>query len=145
MTTTLPPIRRRRRWLSLLLGLLIFIAGLAAGAGLTIIFAVGTLQYLLHHPENAPARITAMLTRKLSLDGAQHDQVLAIITRHQAEIQAIRRQVRPQMDQQLDQIRAQVGAILNDRQRASFDELFDKIRQRWTPTLPPPPATQSSQ
>jgi hypothetical protein len=143
MTTTTTIIRppARRRWLSVLLGIVIFFAGLAAGVGLAVVFAVGTLQFILHHPENAPTRITTFLTRRLSLDATQRQQVLDIMSRHQSQIQAIRREMRPQFDEQLDQIRTEVGAVLNDEQRIKWQELFDRLRERWTPTLEVPATT----
>jgi hypothetical protein len=143
--TTLPSIRpptRRRRWLSVLLGMLIFAGGALTGSALTVVFAVGTLQYIIRHPENAPERITAFLSRKLSLDPDQRNQVLAIVTRHQTQIQAIRRQMRPQMDEQLDQVRSEVGALLNPTQRETWDGLFDRLREHWTPKLMPTPTTE---
>jgi hypothetical protein len=143
-TTSIAPRARRRRWVSLLLGLVIFGAGLASGVAVTVAFAAGTLKYIIRHPENAPQRITTFLTRKLSLDSGQRDQVLTIITRHQLQIQAIRRAVRPQMDEQLDQIRSEIGAVLNESQREKWDEMFDRLRERWTPTLIPPPSTGPS-
>ena len=143
-TTTIRPPVRRRLWLSLLLGAGIFVAGLAAGGALTVVFGVGMLQRILQHPENEPARITSFLTHKLSLDDTQREQVLAIMTRHQPQIQAIRRQMRPQFDQQLDQIRAEVDAVLSENQRTRWEDLFDDIRQRWMPKLMPPPTSEPS-
>ena len=141
-TTTISPPLKRRRWVWLLLCVVIFVAGLASGVAVTVVFSVGTLQYLIRHPEGAPERITTFLTRKLSLDAQQRDQVLAIVTRHQVQIQAIRRQIRPQMDEQLDQVRGEIGAVLNESQRLTWDEMFDRLRERWTPTLMPVPSTE---
>ncbi len=71
----LPPVPRpRRRWLTLLLCLLIFGAGLVCGAGLMIVTTVHRLQYAIHHPEDAPARVATTLKRKLALDDKQRDR-----------------------------------------------------------------------
>jgi len=143
-TTTTIRLPARRRWLSVLLAFLIFIAGLVAGVAVTVGFTVGTLQYLVHHPENAPARITNFLARRLSLDASQREHVLAIVTRHHVQIENLRRQIRPQVDQQLDQVRAEVSAVLSVDQRVKWEELFDRLRDRWMPTLAPAAATSPS-
>jgi hypothetical protein len=142
-TTIRVPVRRRR-WLSVLLGFSVFFAGLAAGVALTIVFALGIIKHIMRHPENEPARITSVLAVKLRLDDNQRQQVLAIMTKHQVQIQAIRRQMRPQFDMQLDQIRAEVDAVLSESQRTHWETMFDQLRERWTPKLMPAPTTEPS-
>ena len=143
-TTSSSPILRpprRRRWLTLLLGLVIFIAGLAAGSGLTVLFAIRGLQYAIHHPEQGPARLASVLQRKLGLDDRQKSQVQAIATERQAALQGIRREFHPQVQHQFDLLREQVDGVLTDSQRTRWERLFDELRQRWTP---PPPAAREA-
>jgi Spy/CpxP family protein refolding chaperone len=137
--------RPRRRWLAALLGLIIFLAGLVVGIAGTVAFTVHTLQYILHHPEHAPTQITNMLTRRLSLDDTQRQKVLAIVTNHQEKIQALRREMRPQFDDQLNQVRAEIDAVLNVDQRVKWDTMFDRLRDQWTPTLLPPTSEPSKE
>jgi hypothetical protein len=129
--------RPRRRWVTLLLALMIFVAGLVCGAGLTIVTAVHRLQYAIHHPEDAPARVATTLKRKLGLDDKQRGQIEKIIARRQVELNAIRREFQPKVMDQLTQIRDEIGGVLNETQREHFTKMFDDIRDRWMPPIPP--------
>jgi predicted Co/Zn/Cd cation transporter (cation efflux family) len=127
----------RRRWLTLLLAALIFVAGLISGSGLTMVVAVHRLQYAIHHPEEAPNRIATMLQRRLRLDNEQKAKVESIVAAHQVELMAIRRQFQPKVVDQIDQIRKEIGAVLNDSQREHWTTMFDDLRDRWLPPNPP--------
>lgn len=134
----------RRRWLTVLLGILIFGAGFASGAGVTIIAAVHRLQYAIHHPEEAPERVASMLQRKFGLDDAQKAQVEAIVKKHQVELVTIRQEFQPRVMTQLEQIRNEIGQVLSESQREKWFKMFDDIRDRWMPLMEPvagkPPA-----
>jgi hypothetical protein len=136
----LPPAPRRRRWPTVLLALAIFAAGLVCGAGATVLVVVNRVQHAIRHPEEAPARLAAVLQRRLDLTNEQRTQVEAIIARRQAELIAIRRQFQPQIAGQLDRLRDEIGEVLTDDQRVRWQKLFSTYVNRW---LPPPPAAPS--
>jgi hypothetical protein len=139
-TTTLEPLPSpsgKRRWLTLLLALVVFVAGMASGAALTVHYAVNRLQFAIQHPEFAPARIATTLQRRLDLDDAQTSQVEQIMVRRQVEISAVRRKFRPEIVEQLDAVRNEVAAVLTEPQREKWTQLFDQFQERW---LPPTPA-----
>jgi uncharacterized membrane protein len=129
-----PPERRRRSWLTLLLALVVFVAGMASGAALAVHYAVGRLQFAIHHPEAAPARIAATIERRLRLDDAQTAKVEQILARRQIEIAAIRRKFQPEIVEQLDSVRDEVATVLDEPQRAKWTTLFDQFQQRWLPS-----------
>jgi cell division protein FtsB len=136
-TAALPIVSKpRRRWLTLLLSVLIFGGGFASGAGFTIVVAVHQLQYAIHHPEEAPPRIATRLQRKFNLDDAQKAKVEAIVAQHQVELAAVRREFQPKVMQQLEQIRDEIGQVLDDSQRVRWTKMFDDIRDRWLPQMP---------
>ena len=136
--TKLPSVDRpRRKWVTLLLALLIFVAGLVCGAGLTIVTAVHRLQYAIHHPEDEPARVATTLKRKLGLDDKQRGQIEEIIARRQVDLNAIRREFQPKVMDQLTQIRDEISGVLNETQREHWTKMFDDIRDRWLPPIPP--------
>ncbi len=130
-----PPTHLRRKWLTFLFGALIFAAGLACGAGLTVVIAVHRLQDAIHHPEKAPARVAARLAYKLGLNDKQHAQVLEIVTKGQSQIMGIRRQFQPQVMEKLEQIRNEISAVLTEPQREHWTKMFDELRDRWLPPL----------
>lgn len=143
---SLPPLGRRRRWLTLLLTLIVFVSGLAVGSGLTFLYIEHRRAYYLAHPEEARKRFTARLKRTLVLTDEQARQVQAIIDERWPKFQETRRQMYPAFKEHLDAIHAEVAAVLREDQRRKWDEYIETIRRLWNP--PPPttgPATAASQ
>jgi hypothetical protein len=130
----LPAAVKRRRWLTLLLASVIFTAGLASGAALTVAVAVHRLQYLIHHPEEAPGRIAARLERRLGLDEVQRAKVEAIVAKRQAELMTLRGEIQPRLMEQLRLLREEIGEVLTEPQRERWERVFDEFRERWLPT-----------
>jgi len=127
----------RRRWLSIVLALVIFLAGMASGAALAVIVAVNRIQFAIHHPEAAPPRIAAAIARRLDLDDSQRAKVETIVAARQGEIAAIRRQFQPEIVEQLDRLQDEVAGVLEDAQRTRWTVLFEQFRTRWLPPAPP--------
>ena len=134
----LPPPTSGRRWLTILLALVVFVAGMASGVALTVHFAVNRLQFAIHHPEAAPPRIAAVIQRRLDLDDQQRAAVEKIVAKHQLEIAAIRRQFQPEIVDQLDSVRDEIAAVLTEPQRERWTQLFEQFKERWLPPVPPP-------
>jgi predicted Co/Zn/Cd cation transporter (cation efflux family) len=98
------------------------------------------LQFAIHHPEVAPARIAATIQRHLRLDDAQTAKVEQILAQRQVEIAAIRSKFQPEIVEQLDSVRDEIAAVLDEPQRAKWTTLFDQFQQRWLP-----PATRQKE
>lgn len=136
-TDALPPLENpRRRWMPLVLALVIFLAGMASGAALTVVYAVNRLQFAIHHPEAAPARIAATIARRLDLDADQTARVEQILADRQTQIAAIRRKFQPEIVEQLDGVHDEIAEVLDTSQRGKWTELFAQFKNRWLP-LPP--------
>ncbi|MCC7476595.1 MAG: hypothetical protein IT425_14490 [Pirellulales bacterium] len=128
--------RPRRRWLTVLLGLLIFGMGFASGAGVAVYGVVHRLQHAIQHPEVAPQRAAALLKRKLSLDDRQTALVEEIVARRQVEILRIRKKFQPEIVSQLEQLRTEIGNTLSADQRTKWDAMFEDLSRRWLPSIP---------
>jgi cell division protein FtsB len=147
MTTIVPtfpadqlpePPPRRRRWLSLLLAVVIFVAGLVCGAGFTVIVVVKRIQNAIHNPQIAATQISAAIDRRLDLNDSQREQVERIVARRQQNLVAIRRQVQPEVEAELNELRDEVAGVLDESQQQEWQTLFDRFRSRWLPKLPSP-------
>jgi hypothetical protein len=128
-----PPPRKRRRWLAAVLVFFVFIAGMLCGAGLTIAMAVHRLRYAIHHPEEVPARITAMLDKRLHFSAEQQTKVESLIAERQAHLQNIRREVQPQVQSELDGLRSDISALLTPDQQEKWDRLYTEAIRTWMP------------
>jgi hypothetical protein len=132
------PVRPRRRWLSVLLVVVLLGCGALIGSGLTVLVAVNRLQHALHHPEEFPAKATAMLRHKLGLSDDQAAKVEDIFRHRQAALLAIRREARPRVEAELGRVRAEVAEVLDAAQVNEWNLWFEEKRAKWLPPLPVP-------
>lgn len=128
------PCHHRRR--KVLVAGLIFLLGVLFGGAMTVGVGVHCLRYAIKHPEAMPARITARLTRKLDLSAEQRTRVGTILEDGQKSLMAIRSEVHPRVQSELDRIADDIADVLNDQQRQQWESLFEKLRQKWAPALP---------
>lgn len=134
----LPPMPRRRRWRTLLVSLLLVVAGAAIGAALTVLVIVRQVQHRVRHPEEFPPRAAARLQRYLELSDDQTRRVEAILGERQADLQEIRREVQPRVEAEIERIRREIEAVLDPRQAERWNTWLDQKRQTWLPPLPEP-------
>lgn len=76
--------------------------------------------------KNGDRRSFAWLTAELNLTPQQSAAVDSIVERRHREMRAVIAPVRPQMDAVRDTARQQIRRVLDDAQRARFDELIAK-------------------
>ena len=126
----------RRRWLRVVLWLIVFGSGFVAGTGLTLIgIRKGALD-AIHHPETMPKKVAQRLRRPLRLSDGQLQQIERILRDRQQALQQIRKRVQPEVETELDVINREISQVLDDRQRGTWQKLFQDLRGTW---LPPPP------
>jgi hypothetical protein len=148
--TTIPPLRSvpgRRRWPTIVLMIVVFIAGVALGVGTSVLYYDQINQYYRNHPEKFPDRFTARLRDRLDLSSDQTRQVREIVAQRWPALQEARRQAYPIFKPQLDQVDQQISALLNDRQKPKWNEYFASIRRMYNPApaAPSPPASQPAE
>jgi len=94
-----------------------FLTGILVGVA-------GDHLYLLHFRGRAsrfaPDRMTERLAGELNLTQPQKTQVLQIIERHRAKIDAVMSSVRPQVRQEIEATNAEIETILTAEQRTKF-------------------------
>ncbi|MGN6370642.1 MAG: hypothetical protein ACTHN5_20505 [Phycisphaerae bacterium] len=128
-----PSPRKPRRWLAAILIFFVFIAGLLCGTGLTIALAVHRLRYALHHPEEVPARLTAILDKRLHLSPEQRTKVESLIAQRQSHLQKIRREVQPQVQAELEGLHTDISALLTPDQQPKWDHVYTDAIHTWMP------------
>jgi hypothetical protein len=141
---TPPPLKSRRRWRTWLLALLIFVGGGAVGSAFTAIAIIRTFHHALMHPEEAPARITARLKRPLDLTPEQSAQIRQIIASRQQSLTQIRREVQPQIEEQLTGLESEIAAVLNPQQQQKWHGMLARLRENWLPPIPSLATTESA-
>lgn len=126
---------KKRRWRAFFLGVVILVCGMVIGAGGTVVVMKHIILHAIQHPEEAPQRITDRVRGRLDLTEAQATKVKAILAERQKKIQALRRQVQPEVEKELEKAKEDVAAVLNPDQAKKWRERFDHLRI-WFPALP---------
>lgn len=134
------PTSGRRRWISLLLTLVIFVSGVLIGAAGAAGFIRREILHVLRDPAGAPARITQRLTRRLSLTDVQAGKIQGILEARQRSLQAVRATVQPEVMKQLLLAKTEVAGVLDEQQRQRWEADFDRLRELWIPPMPGKPA-----
>jgi hypothetical protein len=134
------PVPRRRRWVSVLLALVIFFCGLAIGVGGTLVTVVHQMIHQIQHPEEAPPRMAARLGKLLKLAPDQQAQVEEILRARQLALQQIRREAQPRVEKELGLVERQIAAVLDDQQRELWHSTCERLRATWVPPMPDAPA-----
>ncbi len=129
--------------------ILLLLATLLAGVGIGVLGHTALIRARIRHfsqiPGNVPGHITDQLTRRLGLDAGQQAHVRVILERFDGRLQQARAQSRATFKALLDEMRAEVAALLTSEQRAEHAELLEEIDKRREGTralrraLRPPP------
>ena len=121
-----------RRWLVMLTALLIFISGLIVGAGGATFVIIRNAQERMRHQERIPPRIVGFLRSRLDLTDEQAAKIEQVLRERQSAFQAIRREVAPRIESELELARDKINEILTPEQRAKWEEIFSSMRRRWS-------------
>jgi hypothetical protein len=135
----------RRRWLTVLLCSVIFLAGGVVGGGLTGLVLVRRAQDAINHPEQMPGRIAKRLAHRLDLDPEQAQQVVRILEHHQASLLGVRAAMWQRAEPELDRLEVDVAGILRPDQVERWRRHYRTLRDDWRPRFPnrPPRADGS--
>ena len=128
--TSLPAPRCPRRWVTVLLMIVIFVSGAAIGSGVTFMYIEHRRAYYQNHPEELPKRFAQRLRGELRLSATQTEQVRVLIERRWPEFQEARR---VGMEPQIKALHAEVAEVLRPDQRARWDEFINRIYRAWAP------------
>jgi len=129
-----PVIRPRRRWVGpVLLALVIFVSGVLVGGGLTFKIITSGFKRAFQDPEVSAERITNRMKKRLDLTDEQVVQVRRIILEQQKAFQSMRKQVRPQLEEQFGKTRRELAAVLTPAQARKWEKRFSHFLKFWLP------------
>ena len=131
------PPRRSRRWLTILLCVLIFLAGGVTGAGAMAVHTIRRIKEAVHNPEVIPERIVARLRRPLDLDKEQELKIRAILARRQASLLEARAEVLSRAGPEFTGIEDDIANVLRPDQLDDWHKLYRKFLTEWLPDEPP--------
>ena len=127
------PAARSRWFSSLVFGAIIFACGTATGVTIGLNWDSqdeGWRRGESGERRSYAERMTAHLTEELELSSDQAAQVYSILDRHTQEFRDIHATISPKLKEQMDCLRDEVGACLDDRQRELWEAKVERLRKR---------------
>ena len=129
--TRLPDVPRplaTRRWVTLLLGVVTFVCGGIAGAGLMSAF---TAQNRQSNRLPMGKRILEEMKSTLALTEAQATQVEKVLEGNHTRVEAIRKEMAPRYSAEFDRMNAGIKAVLTPEQQEKWDVRCREIREKY--------------
>ena len=96
-------------------------------------------------PANMPQHVTDRLTKRLSLDETQRQQVLAIFQKHEGRMKETREQSQAMIDSMIEEVRQEIAQHLTPAQQEEHKKALAELSQRRRDrnalirAFPPPP------
>jgi Spy/CpxP family protein refolding chaperone len=115
-----------KNWKSILLLVLVFCAGLAAGIVGTRIFVRRAVQQAMVHPEKMQILMERNLTRRLQLDNGQQAKLHAVLTDTRQQLNDLHKQYQPQAVELWRGTDSKISAFLTPEQQAKFEKMKEQ-------------------
>ncbi len=81
--------------------------------------------------------LSERLSRELDLTAAQRDKLAGILAQRRSKLDQIRTEMQTRMLAEQQDVRAEIRAMLDDKQQKRFDEVMATAPGPWRPGLPP--------
>src|ERR1051326_5432639 len=120
-----------KRWKVVFGVLLVFVFGMLAGAIVTHRIYQRRLHLLMSGPPAVRQFMVRAMTRELRLTPAQRVEVDSAIHDAQLELQTIRKEVQPQVEDILHRAEDRIRKQLDVSQREKFDRFVEQQEKRW--------------
>jgi len=121
-----------KKWKTWLVIAAVFVSGVIVGSAVGGLYMNHRIGGFLHG--GAPAMrkvIMQKLTTELNLTTDQQDEIDEIVEETQLQLQQLRAQYRPQMEEIVDTGIATIKTRLSAEQQKKLDELYGKVKKHW--------------
>jgi hypothetical protein len=118
--------------LTLLLCLVIFLAGVAVGYGVAVVLPPPAEPKRPASLEERRDRLAGRIDENVGLSDEQLAQTRAILEQRLAEVETIRKQIHPHLGRQARTLDVQMRAILRPEQLPAWEAFFEETFGRFT-------------
>ncbi len=120
-----------KKWKTIASIVIVFLLGAAAGALVTHTLYQRKVEGIINgEPRSTREFIVRRLSHKLDLDSTQQERLRVIVEETHAEMKAVRKQFRPQIEEILARSQDKVRAILRPDQREKYEKIVAEHRKR---------------
>ncbi len=126
---TPPQTRKKNRWKSVLLGLVILFCGMVIGAGITF-HAGNVMMFRAISPGGEMAeRVTKHIDRDLDLTDEQRSQVAKIVAHRVSAFKNILIDAYARIKEEFESLHDEVAPILTEEQKLKWEKHYKKIQK----------------
>jgi hypothetical protein len=111
--------------------ILLFAFGVVAGIAITLIIEGAMLRKAFANPDTGRRVLANRFARELGLDDEQRSDVDEILADTMDELQAIRAETTPLVQEALETLRHRIDEVLAPEQRERFAEIYDRMHRAW--------------
>jgi hypothetical protein len=119
------------RWRTILLGLLILMAGIVIGASGTVTHLSAQHAAPADQPELLVEQMVQRLGRDLDLTPRQRQLVEPLLYQHYCELRNIRAEVQPRIAAQLEELDSEISSLLDDSQSARWQRKVQRLEENF--------------
>jgi hypothetical protein len=111
--------------------ILLFAFGMISGIAVTLIIEGGMMRKAFADPDVGRQILANRIVRELRLETEQRVELDDILIDTMGDLQAIREDVAPQVQEVLDNMRLRIDAILTPEQQAEFTRMYEGFHYAW--------------
>jgi hypothetical protein len=131
-----PRHRHLRRWLKVILLLVIFASGMVTGGGLTVYAIAQRMRMNLADPQARAQTWANRVARRLNLNDSQKQAVQKVMLESSLRFEELRAEINPRIIIELDRMTDEVADVLPDDKAQVWREQFEHLRCNWLPAPP---------
>ena len=122
-----------KKWQTWLVIAAVFVSGLVIGSVGSGVYMKHRISGILHQGLPGVRKvIMKKLTTELNLTADQQDEIDEIVEDTQLQLQQLRAQYRPQMENIISTGIATMKTRLSPEQQKKLDALYEKLKKRWS-------------
>jgi hypothetical protein len=111
--------------------ILLFAFGLISGIAVTLIIEGAMMRKAFADPDVGREILANRIVRELSLEAEQRAELDDILIDTMGDLQAIREEVAPEVEEVLDDMKLRIDAILTPDQQAEFTRMYEGFHYAW--------------
>jgi hypothetical protein len=132
-------LRRLHRWRMAFFGLVILLAGITIGvAGTLLVFGPPEGPRPMP-PEIAVRVLLGRFRDQLNITDDQADQIRTILRTRMQNLQKLREEARPKIEEQLEGLKEEISAVLTAEQSSKWQEIINRLDREFRHGMRPGP------
>lgn len=124
-------LRRLHRWRMAFSGLVILIAGITIGGAGAVVFIRPAERQPPPDMERAVAGMVGWFRQELSLSQEQMAEIEAILRLRMGNLEQLRREARPKIDEQLQAMKYEIDDVLTEEQRNHWLRITERLEREF--------------